>query len=89
MNGLFVLGLALLPFGCAGIYLASPNQRWLARPWPRPIAAAGGLLLAVGLGVLWQVMQGVAAAFTFAASVMLLFVVFPYLGAWRGSRGKA
>lgn len=91
MNGvLFALGLALLPLGCASLYLASPNQRWLARLWPAAAARAAGLLsLAAGLAVLWQIMQGVAAAFTFATGLMLLFVVFPYLGALRGGREKS
>ena len=87
MSELFVVGLALLPFGCAGIYLASPNQRWLDRPRPagRP---AGCLLLAAGLAALWRDIQGVAAVFTFATGLMLLFVAFPYFGALRGPRGK-
>lgn len=78
-----ILGLTLALAGCVSVYLASPNQRWLDHSWrPHPALAAGVLLLAAGVAALWQAMQPVAAVFTAFAWVMLLFVLFPYLGAW-------
>lgn len=82
MNMHFALGTLLVLAGCTGLYLASPHQRWFAHPWPpRRTRAAAMLLLTAGLIALWQVMQPVAAVFTFIAWAMLLFVLFPYAGA--------
>lgn len=81
MNPAITLGLALAAAGAAGLYLASPNQRWLSRPWPaRPARWAGGLLLASAGVALLQVFQAVAAVFVLATWSMLCFVVLPYLG---------
>lgn len=82
MNPVIFLGLLLALAGCASLYLASPRQRWLARPWAaRPARAAGAALLAAGLAALLQALQTVTAAFTFVTWAMLLFVLLPYLGA--------
>lgn len=76
------VSLALLLVGCLLIYLASPHQRWLARPLPAgPGRAAGALLLALALYRLLQGMQGVAAVFTWTLAAMLMLTVLPYLGA--------
>jgi len=83
-------GLLLAAAGCAGIYLASPHQRWLAASWPAlPARVAGVLLLVAGLVALLQVLQAAAAAFVFVHWLMLLFVIFPYLGALRVSRRES
>lgn len=80
---LFVLtGLGLALLGCICIYLASPNQRWRAAPWPaRPARALGAALLALGGLSLARDMHAVAAAFVFATALMLAFAVLPYVGA--------
>jgi hypothetical protein len=82
-----ILGLLLAAAGCASVYLASPNQRWRVAPWPAwPARAAGALLLAAGLIVLLQVLRPAAGSFVFVHWLMLLLVLFPYLGALRGAR---
>jgi uncharacterized membrane protein len=89
MNPFILIGLlAILP-GCVAIYLASPNQCWLARPWPARRARIAGLLLWIGgLAALLQALQPAAAGFVFSHWLMLLFVLFPYLGAWLGWRRR-
>lgn len=73
-----LLGLA----GCLAVYLASPKQRWLARPLtPRPARVAGTALLAAGLFALTRGMQTLPAVFVLVTWAMLLFVLLPYLGA--------
>jgi uncharacterized membrane protein HdeD (DUF308 family) len=86
LNGIVALGLLLTAAGGASVYLASPNQRWRHNHWPaRPARAAGALLLAAGLLVLLQVLRPAAGSFVFVHWLMLLFVLFPYLGALRGT----
>ena len=83
------LGLLASLLGSIAIYLASPNQRWRSASWPaRPARAAGLLLLAAGLIALLQTMRPAAGSFVFIHWLMLLFVLFPYLGAWLGWRGN-
>jgi hypothetical protein len=87
MNGFIALGLFLAAAGCVCIYLASPNQRCRAAPWPARAARAGGALLLVsGLLALLRVLQAPAAAFVFVHWLMLLFILFPYLGALVAAR---
>lgn len=89
MNGEVALGLMLAAAGCASVYLASPNQRWRATPWPAwPARGAGALLLVAGLIMLLQVLRPAAGSFVFVHWLMLLFVLFPYLGALRGARRR-
>lgn len=72
--------------GCASIYLASPNQRWLVRSLPVVPARTGGvLLLVLGWLSLLQKMQSVTAAFVFITFLMLVFSVLPYIGALVGN----
>jgi hypothetical protein len=83
MNTL-ALTLALTPafVGCACFYLASPHQRWRAAPLPRrPARVAAGVLSLVSLFALTRAMNAVPAVFTFVTWVMVLLVVFPYVGA--------
>lgn len=86
MNGYFALGLLLAAAGCACVYLASPNQRWRAEPWPaRPTRVVGAALLVAALAAFLHVLQAAAASFVFVHWLMLLFVLFPYLGALRSA----
>jgi hypothetical protein len=87
MGASILLASGVLLAACSCIYLASPHQRWLARPWPAaPARALGAVLLAVGLGVLLHCLQPVAATFTFITLLMLLFIALPYLGCFSGPR---
>ncbi len=83
MNSLAVALASLLAFvGCGSLYLASPHQRWRAAPLPaKPARAAGSGLLLASLFAFGRAMHIVPAVFAFAASVMLLLVVLPYVGA--------
>lgn len=90
MNRVVALGLLLTACGCASIYLASPNQCWRVVSWSaRPARTAGVLLLAAGLIMLLQVLQPAAGSFVFGHWLMLLFVLFPYLGALHSARRRA
>lgn len=82
MSADFALGLLSGFAACLGFYLALPHQRWLARPLrPRPARTAGGILLVVALALFCQALQPVVAVFVLAVWVMLLLMLFPYLGA--------
>lgn len=75
-------GLLLALAGCVAVYLASPNQHWLPAAWPaRPARFAGALLLAAALAALLQAFQPAVAGFVMATWLMLLFTLFPYVGA--------
>ncbi|MDR2112503.1 MAG: hypothetical protein LBQ62_05300 [Candidatus Accumulibacter sp.] len=93
MNGYTAFGLLLAAAGGACVYLASPNQCWRAAPWPAAVnkaaRAGGALLLIAGLAALRHVLQAPAACFVFAHWLMLLFVLFPYLGALLCARRNA
>jgi len=70
--------------GAACFYLGAPSQRWLPRrlaPWPSRIA--GAALLFLGVLVWSQAVQLSTAIFATLALTMLLFIVFPCLGALR------
>ena len=80
---LFTL-LGLLAAALAGLclYAASPHQRLLAASWPqRPARLASAVLLAAGWLAFAQDMQRLAATFTFCTALMLVLVVWPYVGA--------
>jgi len=85
---LFTLaGLAAVIAGCLCIYWASENQRWLAAPWPRgPARAGGAVLLLLGWLFLARDAQFVAATFTFITALMLVFSLLPYIGAYLHER---
>lgn len=83
------LGLIAATAGCISLYLSSPHQRWRQQPWSaQPARSTGLLLLALSLTLLWQAMQAVAAVFTLLHWAMLLFILFPYLGALFTLRRK-
>ncbi|WBS05163.1 hypothetical protein OU994_13220 [Pseudoduganella sp. SL102] len=82
-----IIGFVLLAAGTLAIYLASPHQSWLARPLPaRPARVAGSLALLAALAAMLQAWRPLAAVFLFCTWTMLLFVAWPYLGAWRRAR---
>ncbi|BAL96408.1 hypothetical protein [Rubrivivax gelatinosus] len=77
-----LLGLATTFAGCTCLYLASPHQRWRARPWPAvPARAAAALLWALSPLLMAQTLQPLAAAFCFATALMLALALLPYSGA--------
>ncbi|MGC4076491.1 MAG: hypothetical protein QM702_05555 [Rubrivivax sp.] len=77
-----LLGLATTFAGCTCLYLASPHQRWRARPWPAvPARAAAALLWALSPLLMAQTLQPLAAAFCFATTLMLALALLPYSGA--------
>lgn len=76
------IALVLAFAGCASFYLASPHQRWRAAPLPAKPARAVALGLAVASLVAFLcAMRAAPAVFAFVSWVMLLLVVFPYVGA--------
>lgn len=79
------LALALTIAGCVCLYLASPNQKWLARALTgRPVHVAGGLLLAAGLAAWIAVLRPLAGFFVALHVAMVCFFVLPYSAALRG-----
>lgn len=80
-----VLALTLNIFGCACLYLASPNQKWRSQaPSRTPLLATGALLLALSLA-LWIValrpLSGVVVTMDVA---MVCLFAFPYTAALGG-----
>lgn len=76
------LGSFFAVLGSALLYLASPNQRWRARPLPAPLApAAGGLALVASLLAFHRATSVLPGLFTFVSVVMLALVVITYAGA--------
>ncbi|MBM3577465.1 MAG: hypothetical protein FJX40_07330 [Alphaproteobacteria bacterium] len=79
-----IAALVAIVAGAACFYLGAPNQRWLSRrlpAWPSRIAGAALLFLGV---LLWsQVVQLSTAIFATLVLIMLLFIIFPCLGALR------
>ena len=79
-----VLALALTIAGCVCLYLASPNQKWLARALPgRSVLVAGGLLLAAGLAAWIAALRPLAGFFVALHVAMVCLFVFPYSAALR------
>ena len=84
------LALTLTIAGCMCLYLASPNQKWLAQALPgRPVLVAGGLLLAAGLAAWIVALRPLAGFFVALHVAMVCLFVFPYSAALRrlGRRG--
>ena len=80
---LFTL-LGLLAAALAGLclYASSPHQRLWAASWPqRPARLASAVLLAAGWLAFAQDMQRLTATFRFCTMLMLVLVVWPYIGA--------
>jgi hypothetical protein len=87
-----VLALVLTIFGCVCLYLASPNQKWLAQALPRmPFLATGSLLLAAGLAAWIAALRPLAGFFVTLHVTMVCLLAFPYTaglrGIWRARHG--
>ncbi|WP_018406876.1 hypothetical protein [Methylocystis rosea] len=75
---------AAIAAGAASLYLGAQNQRWLSRPLPGLWSGlAGAALLLLGAFLWSQVVQLSTAIFAALVFIMLLFIVFPALGALR------
>lgn len=83
------LALTLTICGCAGLYLASPNQKWLLQAPPRRLLlAAGSLLLGGGL-VSWIVaLRPLSGVFVTLHVAMVCLFAFPYAAAFRAARRR-
>jgi hypothetical protein len=79
-----VLALALTIAGCVCLYLASPNQKWLAQapPGKAPLVA-GGVLLAAGLAAWIAALRPLSGFFVTLHVAMVCLFAFPYLAALR------
>ena len=81
-----VLALSLTVLGCACLYAASPNQRWLSRTTPsRSLLAAASLLLVAGLATWIAALRPLSAVFVVMHVAMVCLFAFPYAAALRGS----
>jgi hypothetical protein len=79
------LALTLTICGCAVLYLASPNQKWLAQAPPRrPLVAAGSLLLASGLAAWIAALRPLSGLFVTLHVAMVCLFAFPYVATLRG-----
>ncbi|TLG75091.1 hypothetical protein [Methylocystis sp. B8] len=79
-----IAALVAIVAGAACFYLGAPNQRWLPRrlpSWPSRVACAA--LLFLGVFIWSQAVQLSTAIFATLALTMLLFIIFPWLGALR------
>ncbi|HYP83060.1 hypothetical protein [Variovorax sp.] len=80
-------GLVFVLLGSAGVYLASPNQRWLVSPLRRgPARTAGTGCWLLGWLCFAQTMTALTAIFALATTLMLALVLLPYAGALRSLR---
>ena len=81
--------LLLCLVGGTGIYLVSRQQQWLAEPLPRMARWISWLLVALGVAA-WIVADGTGVGITAAlSSLMLVWVLLPYLSWWRRTLRKA
>jgi len=84
-----VLALTLTILGCACLYLASPNQEWRSRPFPRtPLRSAGSLLLAAGLAAWIAALRPLSGFFVTVHVTMVCLFAFPYIAALRATRRR-
>ncbi|MCX4192556.1 hypothetical protein [Methylophaga sp. OBS1] len=89
MSVYFYLALLLSMGGSVLIYLGSRHQLWLSHQLPaRPLQWMGFSLIGLSLILLLGEMQAVAAVFLVLIWVMLLLVLFPYLGAAKSLRNR-
>lgn len=76
--------------GAASLYLGAPNQRWLSRRLPARLSRAAGVALLLLGVVLWsEAVHLSTAIFATVVLTMLLFIIFPCLGALRIVIGNA
>ena len=79
----FVLTLA----GASSVYLGSRHQRWLRAPLSYKLAfPLGALLLLAGLACWTFAAQPLTGTFIFLVQLMLLWVLFPFIGIFTRSR---
>lgn len=81
------LALMLSFTGSVCVYLASRHQLWLNKVWTAPyLRNIGLILLGISLVLVITSMQLVAGVFMLLIWVMLLLVIFPYIGALKSLR---
>jgi len=81
------LALALTLFGCACLYLASPNQKWRSRAFPRMLfLTVSSLLLAAGLAAWIAALRPLAGFFVTLHVAMVCLFACPYIAALRAVR---
>lgn len=84
-----VLALTLTILGCACLYLASPNQKWRLRAFPRtPLWGAGSLLLASGLAAWIAALQPLSGVVVTLHVAMVCLFAFPYIAALRAAQRR-
>jgi len=76
LSALLMLGGAVL------LYLASPNQRLAARPFPRAAGWAGAVALIAALVPLLGSFGPATAVFVWMTGAMLVWSVLPLAAAW-------
>ncbi|WP_459908746.1 hypothetical protein [Caballeronia sp. HLA56] len=73
-----------LTIGTLLLYLCAKNQTWLQKPLPAIPTRIGGAASMLAALVLWtNSMQPIAGVFLFVTAAIVMFVVYPYLGALR------
>jgi drug/metabolite transporter (DMT)-like permease len=83
------LALALTVAGCVCLYLASPNQKWLAQAPPgKALLVAAGVLLAAGLVAWIAGLRPLSGFFVTLHVAMVCLFAFPYLAALFGVERK-
>lgn len=71
--------------GSAALYLGSPRQHWLSRPWPARPARVGGALALAGAWAAWSaVLHPATAFFAVLTAAMVVLPVLPAVAALRG-----
>ncbi|MFV5214012.1 hypothetical protein ACLIIZ_09820 [Azonexus caeni] len=72
------------------LYLAVPQQQWLAAPRrpARGLAWSGAALALLALLLLLTMMGAMAAVATWLSLLMLVGTLAPFLGAWRAHRRR-
>jgi hypothetical protein len=84
------LALTLTIAGCVCLYLASPNQKWLAQaPSRKALLVVGSLLLAAGLAAWIAALRPLAGFFVALHVAMVCLYVFPYSAALRNFGRKS
>jgi hypothetical protein len=85
-----ILALTLTICGCACLYLASPNQKWVAQARPgKPLLAAASLLLVAALASWIAALRPLSGAFVTLHVAMVCLFTFPYIAALRGILRKS
>lgn len=84
-----MLAITLLAGGAACLYVATPNQRLLARsPAPRFLRIVGLVCLVCALAVLLGLMGPATAVFTWMTGLMLAWTIPPVVVGWLRYRKR-